>query len=205
MSNTENSPPEPNARVAQLEQALARQTQRARAIQQIAAALGSTLELEPLVALIMGEVTALMGAERSTLFLLDDATGELWSKYAQGSTSVEIRLRKGEGIAGHVAITGQTVNVPDAYADARFQPEWDRRTGFRTRSILCEPVRNKRGEVLGVVQVLNKSAGPFDADEEALLSALAGQVAVSIENAKLYQGMVARNAELASAHQQLER
>lgn len=206
-SGPQSAPPEAAllARIQELELALERQTQRARAIEDIGAAMGSTLELEKLITLVMTEVTQLMDAERSTLYLVDEATGGLWSKFAQGSENVEIRLAPGEGLAGHVARTGETINAPDAYADPRFQPQWDQRTGFRTRSVLCAPVQSRRRGLLGVLQVLNKTQGPFTAEDEALLAAVAGQIAVSVENAKLYRSVLDRNAELASMHQQLER
>src|SRR5436309_1979844 len=119
--------------------------QRKRAmVQEIGAALSSTLDLDRLLALIMDRVTHLLAADRSTLYVLSDDGNELWSKVAQagGGELQEIRLRVGEGIAGWVAQSGEVVNIADAYADERFQQEVDRRSGYRTRSILCMPLRN---------------------------------------------------------------
>lgn len=193
-------------RLSALEAQLARQTERLASIQEIALALGSTLDLDRLLDLIMREVTRLMRAERSTLFLCDEERRELWSKIAQGAAVEEIRLAYGEGIAGHVAATGETVNIPDAYADPRFQREWDRRTGFRTRSILCEPIRNNRGQIIGVIQVLNKrDDGIFTPDDETLLAALASPASLSLENSKLYRSVVAKNEELVQTQRRLER
>jgi len=191
--------------VADLEAQLRRQGERFRSIQEIALALASTLELDELLALIMSEVTRLMEAERSTLFLCDEDRREIWSKIAQGTTVEEIRLPYGKGIAGHVAETGEAVNVPDAYADSRFQREWDQRTGFRTRTVLAVPIRNNRGVTIGVLQVLNKRKGTFTADDQTLLAALASVAAVSLENSKLYQAVVAKNQELTSTQHKLER
>jgi signal transduction histidine kinase len=191
-------------RVAELEAELARHVERDHSILEIAAALGTTLDLDHLLELIMGELTKVMDAERSTLFLVDEATGTVWSKIAQEADVREIRLQPGEGIAGYVAATGNIVNAPDAYADPRFQPAWDQRTGFRTKTVLCHPVRNRRGEIVGAIQVLNKRGGAFDATDETLVAALAGQVAVSIENAKLYQSVVSKNVDLQRAQTELE-
>src|SRR5262249_55467055 len=114
------------------------------------------------------------------------------------------RLRVGEGIAGWVARSGETVNIPDAYNDRRFYPAVDLRSGYRTRSILCMPMDARGGRRVGVIQVLNKVDGPFTAEDDALLSALAGQAAVAIENSKLFHSVVAKNVELAATTARLE-
>jgi len=102
----------------------------------------------------------------------------------------EIRVTIGRGIAGTVAATGETINIPDAYADPRFNQEVDRRTGYRTRSILCAPVRDGAGEVVGVSQVLNKASGPFTRDDESLLAALSAQAFIALDNARLFESVV---------------
>jgi len=117
----------------------------------------------------------------------------------------EIRLKIGEGIAGWVAQSGATVNIPDAYADARFQKEVDQRTGFRTRSILCMPMPNHQGRIIGVLQVLNKRERPFDADDESLLGAVAAHSGIAIENSKLYLSVLQKNTALIAAQEQLRR
>ena len=147
--------------------------------------LASELNLDALLEKIMDCITSVMDAERSSLFILDPDTNELWSKIAQGAE--EIRFPVGIGIAGTVAETGETINIPDAYQDRRFNPEFDRRTGFRTRSILCMPMRTRMGDIIGVVQVLNKREGVFTEDDEELLAALASQAAVAWDNAQLYE------------------
>jgi adenylate cyclase len=121
------------------------------------------------------------------LFLIDSKTGELWSKVAQGSEVKEIRVPRGKGIAGHVALSGDTVNIPDAYADPRFNPDVDRRTGYRTRTILCMPVRNETREIVGVMQVLNKRVGAFNREDEQLLDALGSQATIALENARMFE------------------
>ena len=123
--------------------------------------MSSAMGLEPLLALIMERITEIMDADRSTLYLTSEDGAELWSKVEKGGEFVEIRLKVGEGIAGHVAATGETLNIPDAYSDARFQPRVDHESGYRTRSILCAPMRGSRGQIVGVLQLLNKRDGPF--------------------------------------------
>lgn len=146
----------------------------------------SELELNRLLNKVMSEATRMLDAERSTLFLNDEKTGELFSHVGAGLDSFEIRLPNTAGIAGTVFTTGKTINIPHAYADLRFNPSFDRQTGFFTRSILCVPVVNKQGKVIGVTQVLNKQGGPFDGEDESRLKAFTAQIAIGLENAKLF-------------------
>jgi len=149
-------------------------------ITEIGSALGTALKLDELLAVVMDKVTGLMDAERSTLFLVDEASGELWSTVTQGVKNTEIRLRIGQGVAGWVAQTGKSINIHDAYDDPRFNPEVDAKTGFQTRSILCQPIRNQDGKILGVLQVLNRRSGHFMPEDENLLTALSAQIAIAI-------------------------
>ena len=150
--------------------------------------LSSEVSLDRLLVLVMAETTRVLGAERSSLFLLDRERGELWSKVAQGIDDVVLRFPVTRGLAGHAARTGETVNLVDAYADPRFNPEIDRGTGFRTRSLLVVPLKNRKGEVLGVVQALNKQGGmPFTDGDVRIFHVLASQAAISVENALLYE------------------
>ncbi len=168
-------------------------------------AMSSGLELDLLLGLIMDKVTQLMEADRSTLYLLSDDGRTLWSKVLQGDEFSEIRLTVGEGIAGWVAQSGELVNIPDAYTDKRFQPAVDIKSGYRTRSILCTPMRDSKGAIIGVLQVLNKhDGGPFTGDDAELLAGLASPAGMSIENSKLYHSVVANNAQLRRARDQLE-
>src|SRR5579885_1333598 len=148
-----SNPVEPllGGEVAELQARLREEERKVAIVQEIGAALGSTLDLDRLLALIMEKVTELLGADRSTLYLVSDDGQELWSKIAQGGEIREIRLRVGEGIAGWVAQSGEVVNIPDAYADPRFQQDFDRRSGYRTRSILSMPMRNNLGRIVGVI------------------------------------------------------
>lgn len=149
----------------------------------VSRAMGSERDLARLLDLIIRGVTSLVDADRSSLFLVDHERQELWSTVAQHTTA--IRLPLGSGIAGSVATSGQTVNIPAAYADPRFNPENDRRSGYRTESILCMPLVNYTDRVVGVIQALNKRGGPFTAYDEQVLGALCSQAAVAIDNAQL--------------------
>ncbi len=163
---------------------------------EISKAIAAETTLDRLLALIVRETTRALGADRSTLFLLDRAKDELWSKVALGLELQEIRLKATQGIAGFVATHGTRVNVPDAYADPRFEPEVDRLTRYRTRSILAVPLRSKAGDLLGVLEALNKLEGVFGAEDEEFLEALAAQAAVAIQNAQLYDELRRAHAEL---------
>ena len=187
-----------------LEAQLSAEKKKLALMQEVGRALSSAMDLQSLLALIMENITLLMEADRSTLYLLSDDGESLWSRMAQGDEHVNIHLKKGEGLAGWVVSSGETVNIPDAYNDDRFQPAVDQQTGYRTRSILCIPMRNHIGQIIGAVQVLNKQAGPFDQDDEALLAALASQAAIAIENTKLYQSVVSKNEELVETQEELK-
>jgi adenylate cyclase len=153
---------------------------------EIVSEVTADIKLGSLLQRVMGEATRLLNAERSTLFLNDDKTGELWSEVGQGLQSMQIRLPNHRGIAGAVFTSGKSINIPYAYADLRFNPAFDKRTGFFTRSILCVPIVNKNGAVIGVTQVLNKRGGPFTAEDESRLRAFTAQISIALENAKLF-------------------
>jgi adenylate cyclase len=144
------------------------------------------IKLGSLLQKVMGEATRLLNSERSTLFLNDEKTQELWSEVGQGLESMQIRVPNHLGIAGAVFTSGKSINIPYAYADLRFNPAFDRQTGFFTRSILCVPIINKAGKVIGVTQVLNKLGGPFSSEDESRLRAFTAQISIALENAKLF-------------------
>ena len=166
----------------------ARDSQREEArILEVTQAVSSELNIGKLLRKIIAIATDLLEAERSTLFLHDPATDELWSRVAEGLAEREIRIPAQLGIAGQVFSTRTAVNIPDAYADSRFNPEVDRKTGYRTRSILCVPVLNKQGLPIGVVQVLNRRGGPFRMRDQRRLEMLAAQSAIALDNARLFR------------------
>jgi adenylate cyclase len=144
------------------------------------------IDLGALLQKVMSEATRMLNADRATLFLNDEKTNELFSKVGLGLAATEIRLPNHLGIAGAVFTSRQTVNIPYAYADLRFNPAFDKKTGYFTRSILCVPIINKDGKIIGVTQVLNKRSGPFTAEDESRLKAFTAQVSIALENAKLF-------------------
>lgn len=193
------------ARIAELEAALARERRISQALRDVGLALGTTLDLDPLLELILDKLTELLEADRATLYLLDESRGELVSRIVAGEAVQSIRVPVGQGIAGCVARTGETVRVKDAYRDERFDPTFDELTGYRTRSILAAPMKNHVGRIFGVVQVLNKRAGHFTQDDEEILNALATQAAISIAHGQLLLSQIEKNKQLVDTKEQLER
>jgi signal transduction histidine kinase len=172
---------------AQLYDGLRTSLDRLSRLMKIGAAISSELDLDALLRTISQTTSHLLQAERSTVFVVDSVKNELWSRVAEGLGNKEIRIPLSAGIAGLVATTGNPVRISDAYRDPRFNPEVDKKTGYQTRSILCVPMRNRRGQVIGVFQVLNKRDAEFTALDEQLLASLSSQAAVAVENAKLYE------------------
>lgn len=152
--------------------------------------INSTLDLDKLLGRILDAATKSIDADRGTLYLVDDIKKELWSKVLQGENMVEIRLPVGKGLAGYVAETGEVINIPDAYNDPRFNPDVDKKTGYRTNNMLCMPMKNKDGKIIGVFQLLNKKGGVFGREDEAFIDALSAHASVAIENARMAQEMV---------------
>ncbi|MFH1620299.1 MAG: HD domain-containing phosphohydrolase [bacterium] len=171
------------ARVDELEQRL-------NLLVRFGGAIGTETHLDRLLELIADQVRQVLAGDRCTVFLTDSDTGELWSKVAHGMGQTEIRVPMGKGIAGIVAETGQAINIPDAYTDPRFTHDIDRVTGYRTKNVLAVPLKNIRGDTMGVFQVLNKINGPaFDADDEGILMLMGSLAASAVENARLYENL----------------
>ena len=152
----------------------------------VVADVTSEIELNSMLQKVMGEATEMLNADRSTLFLNDEKTNELWSSVGAGLDATDIRFPNHLCIAGSVFVSGDTINIPHAYADLRFNPAFDKQTGFFTRSILCVPVVNKDGKKIGVTQVLNKRGGAFTDEDEQRLKAFTAQVSIGLENASLF-------------------
>jgi putative methionine-R-sulfoxide reductase with GAF domain len=132
--------------------------------------MNSQRDLSALLDLIAREATSLLDCERASIFLLDRERNELWSKVALGSDEI-LRFDARRGIAGNTALTGNTINVRDAYSDPRFYNAIDDQTGYRTRTVLAVAVRNQHGEIIGAFETLNKRSGIFSArDEESLIA-----------------------------------
>jgi signal transduction histidine kinase len=191
-------------RVAETEAALARELRVSKALREVGVALGTTLDLDQLLELILDKITDAVEADRATLYLLDESNDELVSRIVQGGEVRSIRLQVGNGIAGHVARTGKPLHVRDAYKDPRFSPEWDVLSSYRTRTILAAPMKNHLGKTIGVVQVLNKKGGDFTDEDAEILAALSTQAAVSIDNSRLFMSVTQKNIQLLDTKEQLE-
>lgn len=153
----------------------------------VALKLGATSELEPLLELIASQARNVLDAERASVFQYDSKSNELFTRVATG-TDREIRISvDGSSIAGAAASTNQIVNIPDAYGDSRFNREIDRQTGFRTRSILSVPLNDNEGRLVGVLQMLNKRDGQFDAYDQQLAAAFSAQAGVALQRAQLLE------------------
>ncbi len=157
---------------------------------EVTTAMSAEIQLQPLLHMVMESVTEILDADRSTLFLHDARSGELWANVAQGVDVEQIRFPSSIGIAGSVFTTGKTINIKEAYSDERFNRAVDKKTGYRTRSILCMRVNSKTGKAIGVVQVLNKNNGTFRKIDERRLQAFSAQAAIAIENAQLFEDVV---------------
>ncbi len=166
----------------------ARTVDQLRTLMELSAMINSSLETGDIRRRSVEAASHLVGAERSSLLLLDDETGDLCFEVALGDTGdalKEVRLLRGQGIAGWVVETGESAIVHDVDSDPRYQPGLDTKASFHTRDMLCVPVRSHE-KVIGALQAMNKEDGDFDERDRDLLSALAHQVAVAIENANLY-------------------
>ncbi|HKY51241.1 MAG TPA: GAF domain-containing protein, partial [Candidatus Limnocylindria bacterium] len=146
--------------------------------------LMAVTDLDALLQAIAEATRELLAADRATIFIVDRDRGELWSRVALGTG--EIRIPLGTGIAGTVAETGEVINIPDAYADPRFNPEPDQHSGYQTKSLLTFPMKGQEGRVIGVFQAVNKhGGGAFTTADEDTLASLAASAAVAVENAQL--------------------
>lgn len=181
-----------------LERALAALQRQSRAVERLnqlvdaCRTFTSTLDLCQVFDSILAVATRLTGADRASLFLVDHERGELWSLIAQGLEHKEIRLPIGQGLAGWVAKNGLTVNLPDAHADARFDPRFDEIFSYRTRSLLVVPVRASDGRMVGVLELLNKRGGPFTTGDVESIDGLSVHAGIALENARLHRNTVAR-------------
>lgn len=163
-------------------------------ILEISRRLAASADLHEILSLIIDALRDVLGAERATVFQYDAKTQELITTVAHDTS--EIRVPISSGLAGECARTRQIIRVDDAYADARFNTAIDQRTGFRTRSLLCIPLIDHDGELVGVAQVLNKReagrAGPFNAEDEQVGSALAAHAAVALRRGRLIEDRLER-------------
>lgn len=153
----------------------------------IGRSITAVTDIDVLLKVIAEETKIAIQADRCTVFMLDKEKNELWSKVALGMDSQEIRFPADKGLAGYVVKTGEPLNIPDAYNDPRFNSDIDKETGYRTKTILCMPIKNNNQEIIGAFQVLNKLSGVFTKGDEDLLVAIGGSASIALENAQLFE------------------
>lgn len=178
-------------RILRLEQELARE----RKLNEAAYALHTTLDLDELLGLILKAAREGVDSDRGTVYLLSDDGQELWSRVLSGSEKLTIRLPVGRGIAGAVAADGASVRLDDVYLDKRFDRSWDAKSGYRTRTMLAAPIRNRADKVVGVFQLMNKKTGVFGAEDERFLESLSVHAALAVENATLHTSALERERQ----------
>ena len=154
--------------------------------------------MESLLQQLVRNISQLTDAERVTIYLIDPKSGDLWSRVGEGIEHRDIRISAGDGIVGWVAKHSELVNAADAAEDERFDPDLDRRTGWRTHSVLCAPVRGRRDETIGVLEVVNKRIGIFDENDENLVRVFAEQAATAAECSNLYRDVVRSHDRMAA-------
>lgn len=143
--------------------------------------------LDPLQATdnIVTETCRILNCDRATIFTLDSAAQELVLAVAEGAKN--IRVPVGQGIAGTVASTGENINITDAYSDPRFSSASDKATGYRTNTILCTPIKSIDGQIVGVLQAINKKDGVFGRVDENVMNMLSTQAGIALQNANLFR------------------
>ncbi len=191
-------------RLTELEHAVVRQGERLAAIIEVGAEVSAARDVDQLLRTVVDRLTALLNAEAATLFVHDAARGELWSRALKGTSLKELRIPDDRGLAGHVFRTGKTVLLGNAYEDSRFNPEVDKSSGFRTRSVIATPLRHLNGEVLGVMQVLDRRVDAFGAEDRALVEGVASQVAAVLDNVFLLEDLTSNRDQLAQRVRELD-
>ena len=152
--------------------------------------VNSNIRVDEVLKNIIDVATDLTGADRGTLYLVDKEKNELWSLITMGDEMREIHLKIGEGLAGFVAKSGETVNIKDVQKDYRFRSETDRASGYTTRNMICFPIKNNKNQIIGVLQLLNSSKGEFNKRDEEFLAALSIHSAMALQNAELVEKLL---------------
>ena len=155
-----------------------REIQNLRLMLEVTQQMAATTDLDVLLGTIVDAACRVLDCERATIFLHDAQDNELYSRVATGED--EIRFPADRGIAGAAASERVTINVPDAYGDKRFNSDIDKKTGFRTRNLLTFPLENLDGELVGVLQALNKRGGPFGETDEEMACVFSAQAGVAV-------------------------
>lgn len=171
-----------------------RDSEAMRQLLQLSKKLGETSDLSSVLVAVIDALRDLLNADRATVFTYDSRSAELVIHVAHGvdGAESEVRIPASAGIAGACATTRQVINIPDAYEDARFNREVDRRTGYITKSILAVPLLDDQGELVGVAQVLNARDGVFNSGDTLLAQGIATQAAIALRRAQLIESHIDR-------------
>jgi CheY-like chemotaxis protein/putative methionine-R-sulfoxide reductase with GAF domain len=179
------------------------ETKKLSVLLEISRSLNSIVDFDELLRRIIVLVCDTVNAERATLFIVDKQRKMLWSRVGVGIEKSEISFPLNRGIAGEVATSGEAQIIDNPYLHPQFNKEIDQQTGFKTRNILCVPMRNTEGAVMGVFQILNKVAGTFTREDQLFISAMASSIGIVIENALLHQEMKKQFIEVQNAYNDL--
>jgi phosphoserine phosphatase len=158
------------------------------AILAVTSKLAAPFDLLTMLAEVVSAAKQVLNADGGSVWLYDHDTDELILEVATGIEP--LRVPAGTGIVGACARERQIINVPDCYADHRFNPDVDKRSGYRTRCMLTLPLVDHKDVLVGVMQVLNKADGSFDADDEVLATALAAQCAVALQRVRMTEALI---------------
>src|ERR1035437_2273790 len=176
-------------------------TQQLELLYDVSRSLHALIELNDLVPLVVEKTKQLLDADGCSVILLDEAGRELYFPWVSPENAAvaqrlrQLRMPADQGIAGTVVQTGQSLLVPDVHREPRFYSQMDQQTGGETRSILAAPLRTQHG-IIGVIECINKRSGVFTQAELTFLEALAATIAVSVENARLYETLKLSEARL---------
>ena len=162
-------------------------TRRLSFLYEISKSLNSITDFDILLNTIIRIASDALGCERATVFVLDKSTNELWSRMGTGLKKEEIRFPKTLGLAGEVVMTGKSIITDDPYSNPLFNKAFDEKSGFKTKNLLCVPMRNLYGDIVGSFQILNKKEGRFTQDDELFLSAISSSTAIALENVMLHE------------------
>ena len=161
--------------------------------------ISSNLKLKPLLDRVMSLSEGILGPEVTAVMLLDPEREELYWEVSRGEKSEffqeQVRLPLGVGIGGHVAETGESLIINDVYKDPRWDPSYDKESGFRTRSMICVPIRFQE-RILGVIEIINKKTGEFTTRDLRILEILAAQAGSAIANATIHEELEETYEEL---------
>ena len=160
-----------------------------RSVLEVTRKLSAPFDLDTMLAEVVDAARQVLDADRGTVFLYDENSDELVVRVATKLGTIRIPANK--GIVGESALSRQLINVPDCYADERFNRDIDKETGYRSRCMLTIPLIGFEDTLVGVLQILNKNDGVFDEQDEFVATALAAQAAVVLHRAKLIESMIA--------------